>query len=480
MNSTTHFTLRLRACLVLTVIFAASSRALFAAEKWQPNWENLGQHTAPDWLLDAKLGIQFVGEPRDFDDNEYADWQRSQQRMRELGFDRSDDDVRRHGGEIGDRAKRTQAYVHNPSENLDAVMAAYKATGARFMASMISAAFPGTEGLWMNQREIEAARRAGFRVGVHYNFLRRDRVPAIGDPGYVAFYQKELKDAVAAADADFIFFDGSQLTPSAYLRSPEVVAWYYNWAAARGQPVWVNDDLGRDTVQNWAYGDVMDLEGITVIGVPPKPWIYWDTLRNEWNCWINESGIHRNSGKKWVWEYRKPEDVLQVFLYNVSRGGVWCVQMDNTKEAWRIMREVGGWLAVNGEAIYGTRPLLKRSADFKEAPDRNEKPPAEARGAIWWWRYQHTLETARSHGPLYFTRKGDRIYAIHWGWPGARLTIPHVQAKPGSTMRMLGVETPLVWEQQGDHLVVQMPAAQPWRHAFSIAIQTELPVGRER
>ncbi len=235
---------RWRTVAACAFIMATSGLASPAAKPWQPTWESLAQHTAPDWLLDAKLGIQFVGEPRDFNDNEYHDWQRSQQPMRELGFDRSDDDARRHAGAIGNPAKRTMAYVHDPIENLEAVMAAYRSTGARFMISMITAAFPGTEGLWMNQREIAAARRAGFKVGVHYNSLRRDRVPAIGDPGYVAFYQKELKDAVA--EADFIFFDGSQLTPSTYLRSPELVAWYYNWAAARGQAVWVRVCPGGD------------------------------------------------------------------------------------------------------------------------------------------------------------------------------------------------------------------------------------------
>lgn len=444
-----------------------------AGEKWQPTWESLGQHAAPDWLLDAKLGIQFVGEPRDFNDNDYADWQRSQQRMRELGADRSDDDMRRHAGEIGHRAKRTRTYVHEPLADPDAVMAAYRATGAKFMASMITAAFPGTEGLWMNPREIDAARRAGFKVGIHYNFLRRDRIPSIGDPGYVAFYQQELRGAVTAADADFIFFDGSQLTPSAYLRSREIVAWYYNWAAGREKPVWVNDDLGQDTVQNWAYGDVVDLEGLTVTGVPPKPWIYWDTLRNEWNCWVNESGIHRFMGTKWVWQNRQPADVLQLFVYNVSRGGVWCVQMDNTKECWRTMREVGDWLAVNGEAIYGTRPWLPVSPDFKEVPIQEAKPPAAERGAIWWWRYQRALQTAKEHGPLYFTRKGDRLYAIHWGWPDGRLTIPHMRAKPGSAMRMLGVDLPLVWNQQGENIVVELPPKPTGRHGFSIAIQTK-------
>ncbi len=480
MKPNPRLVLRLRTTLTIVALWVAPSSSLRAAEPWQPTLESIGRHAAPDWLLDAKLGIQFVGEPHDFTDAEYFAWQRSQQRMRELGFDRSDDDARRHVAAIGDRAKRTQAYIHDPITNLDGVMAAYRATGARFMTSMITAAFPGTEGLWMNAREIAAARRAGFKVGIHYNFLRRDRVPAIGDPGYVAFYQRELKDAVVASDADFIFFDGCHLTPSAYLRSPEVVAWYYNRAAARGQPVWVNDDLGRDTVQNWAYGDVVDLEGVTVTGVPPKPWIYWDTLRNEWNCWINESGIHRNQGRKWVWQNRRPEDVLQLFLYNVSRGGVWCVQMDNTKECWRIMREVGAWLAINGEAIYGTRPLLPIAADFQEVPGRGEKPPPEARQDVWWWRYQRALATAQDRGPLYFTRQGDHVYAIRWGWPGAQLTVPNVKAKPGSTVRLLGVAGAMPWSQQGADLVVQLPAKAPGKHAFALAIQTDATAGSAR
>jgi hypothetical protein len=80
----------------------------------------------------------------------------------------------------------------------------------------------------------------------------------------------------------------------------------------------------------------------------------------------------------------------------------------------------------------------------------------------------------------YYTKKGDTMYAIHWGWPGDEAAIPNTSVKPGGTARMLGVEGPLEWQRRGDNLIVRMPATQPCRYAVSIAIQADLSEGSDR
>lgn len=471
MNRGALLVARVGPVLLFATVLTGSGRVSVAAENWQPNFESLGRHSAPDWLLDAKIGLQFVGPPMHFDDEQCYHWTRAAQRARQLGHTESDQALRAHIDEFKVVGGIPYVWdVREPSD-LDALMEAYKQTGAKFLVSMLQGAYPGTEGLRMTKEEVGAARRHGLKVGLHYNLLRRERTPSIGDPGYVPWYQNRIQSEVESIGADFLFFDGCQ-APSAYFRTPELIAWFFNWADANGKEVWTNEDLGIECREKLQYGDVLEGEGYTMSGISPKPWINWDTLRNEWNCWVNEFGIHKRDGVRWQWKYRPPEELLQVFVYNVSVGGVWCVQMVNTENAWKTMREIGDWLAVNGDAIYGTRPLGDPDPDCRRLPE-GWPPPGDRGAGVWWWRYQQTVKVAREHGPFYYTTKGDTVYAIHWGWPGEELAIPNIKVKPGGTVRMLGVETPLEWQEQDGHLVVRMPAVQPCRHAFSIAIPAD-------
>ncbi|MHC4196194.1 MAG: hypothetical protein ACYSQZ_09735 [Planctomycetota bacterium] len=65
----------------------------FAAGKFKPTWESLDTHKVPEWIKDAKIGIQFVGPPKDFNDEQYYHWSRPEQRKRLLGKDQPDENV---------------------------------------------------------------------------------------------------------------------------------------------------------------------------------------------------------------------------------------------------------------------------------------------------------------------------------------------------------------------------------------------------
>jgi len=67
-----------------------------------------------------------------------------------------------------------------------------------------------------------------------------------------------------------------------------------------------------------------------------------------------------------------------------------------------ILLEIGRWLRINGEAIYGTRPWRV----FGEGPA--EVPKGQ---------FTDTKLPAFSSQDIRFTRKGDILYAIALGWP---------------------------------------------------------------
>jgi alpha-L-fucosidase len=92
------------------------------------------------------------------------------------------------------------------------------------------------------------------------------------------------------------------------------------------------------------------------------------------------------------------------------------------------LKEVGAWLRVNGEGIYGTRAR---------------------EGELW-----------REGDDLRFTQSKDRrtVYAFALTWPGTKLVLRSVRARPGSVVRMLGTDTALAWHRSDTGLEIELPA----------------------
>jgi len=119
------------------------------------------------------------------------------------------------------------------------------------------------------------------------------------------------------------------------------------------------------------------------------------------------------------------------------------------------MKELGEWLSVNGEAIYGTRPV----APYKE-------------------------------GKTCFTRRRDDgvVYAIYLPDEGEEmprtLLLEGVRPEPGEEVRLLGRPDPLPWEAVGRGVRISVPdgvtAEPPCEHAWTFRLgrvcETERPL----
>jgi len=150
----------------------------------------------------------------------------------------------------------------------------------------------------------------------------------------------------------------------------------------------------------------------------PYPWETNMTLTQSWGHNFNPT-------------YKSPERVIHTLIDVVSKGGNYLLNVAPTPEgtfedeAYETLAEIGRWMKVNGEGIYGTR----LHQPFSEGD---------------------TVRFTRS-------KDGRRIYAFLLEWPGRELHLRSVRAREGSAIRLLGHDRPLDWSEDADGLHIQLP-----------------------
>lgn len=97
------------------------------------------------------------------------------------------------------------------------------------------------------------------------------------------------------------------------------------------------------------------------------------------------------------------------------------------KEVYDRLADIGKWIAVNGESIYGTKPV---------APYRQNKWAYTGKGSIRYLSY---------------------LPDDHENELPEKLTVPATAVTKGTIIQLLGVEKPLKWIKNGDQIDVTIP-----------------------
>ena len=156
------------------------------------------------------------------------------------------------------------------------------------------------------------------------------------------------------------------------------------------------------------------------------------------------------------------EKLLTFLLVDfVSRGGNFLLNIGPTADG-RIpvimedrLARLGAWLAVNGEAIYGSRRWVVDSQWGEGERVKYTKKDFHFGQPI----FEMTIDPRPGQAvkELFFTRNGDTLYGITPGWPdGDQLVIKGVITSDTSTVSLLGSDAGLCWKQDGDNVIVDI------------------------
>ncbi len=300
----------------------------------------------------------------------------------------------------------------------------------------------------------------------HYSNVKTDFPTLLEDPeeaflyGYMpreqflkVWYDK-LVEVIDRYEPDLMWFDSwldeiPDATRTAYL------AYYFNKARRLGKDVVVTfkqQDLPQDV-------GVLDLEKGRMNKLTDFCWLTDDTISKGSWCYTNDLTI------------KTFPQVLHVLIDIVSKNGQLLLNIspkaDGTiPEVQReVLLDIGKWLKVNGDAIYGTRPWML----FGEGATRLKRGGGFTHHASGYLKY--TAQDIR------YTRKGDTLYIIPLGWPDGKLA-PHSlqvdKAAPDARISLLGHDGPVPYTVTGKKLVINTasldPDTLPCRYAYAFKL----------
>ena len=160
-----------------------------------------------------------------------------------------------------------------------------------------------------------------------------------------------------------------------------------------------------------------------------------------------------------------PDLVIDKLIDIVSKNGNMLlnipIKADGTldQEATDLLKKVGKWFEVNGEAIYGTRPWYMYGEGHNEIGHKD-------------------LESPMTSKDIRYTTKGDVLYAFVLDWPNAKkkpvtlqnLVKMNTRITEVATVEMLGHDGELIWENHGDGLQITFPKEKPCDYAYAFKI----------
>jgi alpha-L-fucosidase len=308
-----------------------------------------------------------------------------------------------------------------------------------------------------------AVRKRGLPMGLYYSFFEWFNPLWLKDrTRYVAEHmQPQFRDLVTRYQPNILWADGEWDGPDALWQSRPFLAWLFNESTDRS--VVINDRWGQGSRHQ--HGGFYTTEFTPGMADGQHPW--------EENRTITRPRAYDAEGRplwyEWVYDrqltlsnYYSARELVLTLADTVSRGGNLILNVSPTGDG-RIpvideerLTQMGDWLRVNGEAIYGTQPW-QHSCQWSPG-----EQPTLRFNQEWRVDYDIASLTAQPAGKraaieAFFTTNGETLYAILPWWPSAKLVLRSIPASAQSVATMLGISEPLRWQKIGPDLVLDIP-----------------------
>jgi alpha-L-fucosidase len=333
--------------------------------------------------------------------------------------------------------------------------------------------------------EISAAvRKQGLKFGVdnhsfeHFDFIRSVAHSDQNDPDWRDFYHvynRSAADRLAFDDLwvaknmelidkyrpDLLWFDNGVNARQWDAIKLKVAAYYYNRAVEWGKAVSLSTK-GLGARSAYLFGSIKDYERQGRI-LPREIKAY---------AWEVDDPIGSKFGYVKGIVYKSSALLIRRIVDTTSMNGVYMLNLsplpDGTipQEQQDRLLDIGKWLSVNGEAVYGTRAWTRYGEGpfYGAPPDNprgNDDPPAEAYSAR----------------EIRFTTKPGILYALIMDWPGGTAVISSLATGSKDLpegkidrVEMLGHAGALEFTQDSEGLKVTMPQARPCDYVFALKI----------
>jgi alpha-L-fucosidase len=457
-------------------------------KRYEPTWQSLSGHTDPEWFRDAKFGIYTHWGPVTVGAEDGPAGVQWYGRSMYMPDSPTFEYHRRRFGDQNEVGYKDIVNLFTP-DKFDAREWAelFADAGAKFAGPVVihhdnfamwDSAFTEWDSMDKTPKrdftaELEKAiRKRGmkFIATFHHAFAWRYFEPALkfdaADGRYAGLYCQSrqpgspptrqymdkwlgmVNEVVDKYQPDFTWFDfglESVITPEYQRR---MFADYYNWAAKNGRQVGVAHKH-RSIHQ---HTGILDFERGREDRLTPYPWLT-DTSVGPW--------FHQKSSR-----FKTVNELVDVLVDIVSKNG--CMLLNVGPQAngaipdkgKQLLRGIGAWLKINGEAIYNTRPWKV----FGEGPTGNT-------GGV----FSENKDKPYTSQDIRFTqsRDGKTLYIIVLDWPQGELTVRSMKVNTtaaNARVELLGAGPVTYRINTQKQPVIQPPAQSAGEHAFAFKL----------